>query len=151
MTTQITCNSTICATICSGQQQRKHQSSASLLPCEGNPPVDGGFPSQRASNTESLFRAMTPSYVPLQFSDPLVEISISLDNSSRSSSVTFSPKFVITWRNSADDMWPSPLWSNSCWGIWYSTVSLYCGELSSNTHKLHPIAHPSDRDMGYLL
>ena len=31
-----------------------HQSSVLQALCEGNPPVTGGFPSQRASNTESV-------------------------------------------------------------------------------------------------
>ena len=33
---------------------KQHQSSALLPLCEGNPPVTGGFPSQRASNEESV-------------------------------------------------------------------------------------------------
>ena len=33
--------------------QRKHQSSALPILCEGNPPVTGGFPSQRVSNVWS--------------------------------------------------------------------------------------------------
>ena len=33
---------------------RKHQSSALLALCEGNPPVTGGFPTQRASNAENV-------------------------------------------------------------------------------------------------
>ena len=33
---------------------KKHQRSALLALCEGNPPVTGGFPSQRASNAESV-------------------------------------------------------------------------------------------------
>ena len=35
--------------------EEKHQISALLDLCEGNPPVIGGFPSQRASNGESVF------------------------------------------------------------------------------------------------
>ena len=35
-----------------GQQPRNHQRSALLGICEGNPLVNGGFPSQRASNAE---------------------------------------------------------------------------------------------------
>ena len=41
--------------IFSSQHQRKHQSSASLAFCERNPPVTDGFPSQRASNSTSMF------------------------------------------------------------------------------------------------
>ena len=48
-------NSTVCSTHCSGWQERNHQSSTLLLLCEGNPAVAGGFPSQRASNVESIF------------------------------------------------------------------------------------------------
>ena len=42
--------------------KRKDQSSSSLALCEGiegNPPVSGGFPSQRASGAEKCFYAMT--------------------------------------------------------------------------------------------
>ena len=44
-------------TVCSGADQRKPQSSASLPFSEGNPPVTGAdrwFPSQRSSNTENI-------------------------------------------------------------------------------------------------
>ena len=37
------------STICTGADQRKHQSSASLPFARGNPSVTGGFPSQRPS------------------------------------------------------------------------------------------------------
>ena len=37
------------------QWQIKHKSSALLALCEGNPPVTGGFPSQRASNIDRMF------------------------------------------------------------------------------------------------
>ena len=43
-----------CSTVCSRAHQRKHQSSALLALCEGNPPVTGGFPTQWASNGESV-------------------------------------------------------------------------------------------------
>ena len=46
MASQITGISIVCSTVCSSLGQRKHQSSASL--------VTGGFPSQRASNTENV-------------------------------------------------------------------------------------------------
>ena len=52
MASQITSASIVCSTVCSVADQRKHQSSASLALCQGNPPVAGGFPSQRASNAE---------------------------------------------------------------------------------------------------
>ena len=38
----------------SGQQQIKYQNSALLPLCEGNPPVSGGFSSQRDSNVENV-------------------------------------------------------------------------------------------------
>ena len=41
-------------TATSVSQQWKHQSFALLTLCEGNPPVTGGFPSQKASNVESV-------------------------------------------------------------------------------------------------
>ena len=53
MASKITGVSVVCSTVCSGANRRKHQSSASL-PCEGNPPMAGGFPSQRASNAENV-------------------------------------------------------------------------------------------------
>ena len=42
--------SIVCSTVFLGADQRKRQKSVSLATCEGNPPVTGGFPSQRASN-----------------------------------------------------------------------------------------------------
>ena len=49
-------NSTVCSMTSSGQQQQqqKHHRSAFLAPCEWNPPVTGGFPSQRASTLPSV-------------------------------------------------------------------------------------------------
>ena len=41
------------STVCSGADQRKHQSSASLT-FAGNSPVTGEFPAQRASNAENV-------------------------------------------------------------------------------------------------
>ena len=52
---QIIGNSTVVSTACLGQQHEKHLSSAWLALYEGNPPVTGGFPSQRASHAESIF------------------------------------------------------------------------------------------------
>ena len=40
--------------ICSGVDQRKHQSSKSLAFVSGILPVTGEFPAQRASNTENV-------------------------------------------------------------------------------------------------
>ena len=37
-----------------GWQQRNHESSTLLTPCEGNPPMTCGFPSQRVSNAENI-------------------------------------------------------------------------------------------------
>ena len=53
MASQITGISDVYSTVCSGAHQRKHQSSTSLA-FERNPPVTGGFPSQRASNAENV-------------------------------------------------------------------------------------------------
>ena len=53
MASKMTSVSIAYATVCSGADQRKHQSCASLALCEGNSPVTGGFPSQRASNAEN--------------------------------------------------------------------------------------------------
>ena len=52
METQITGVSIVCSPVCS--DQRKYQSSALLALCEGNSPVTGEFPSQKASNAENL-------------------------------------------------------------------------------------------------
>ena len=54
MVSQITSISTVCLTACSGADIREHESSASLALNVGNPPVIGRFPSQRASNAESV-------------------------------------------------------------------------------------------------
>ena len=54
MASQITGNSIVCSSVSFSVCQRKHQSSTSLGLCEGNPPFTGGFPSQRASNAESV-------------------------------------------------------------------------------------------------
>ena len=43
-------NLTVCSTACSGHNQVEHQSSALVALNEGNPPLIGGFTSQRASN-----------------------------------------------------------------------------------------------------
>ena len=48
MASQITGTSIVYSTVCSGKDQRKHQSSASLVFV----PVTGEFPAQRASNAE---------------------------------------------------------------------------------------------------
>ena len=48
----IACEITSNSTVYSDVHQRKHQSSELLALCEGNPPGTGGFPSQRASNTD---------------------------------------------------------------------------------------------------
>ena len=65
MASQITGVSIVCSTVCCGVDQRKHQSSASLAFVMGirrwpvNSPhkgqvVNGGYPSQRPSNTENV-------------------------------------------------------------------------------------------------
>ena len=54
MASQITSVLFVCSTICWSSDQRKHESSALYGLCEGNPPVTGGFPSQRTSNAENV-------------------------------------------------------------------------------------------------
>ena len=49
---EITCISTVCSAADSDWHQRKHRSPAPLAFCEGNPPMDGRFPSQKAVTTE---------------------------------------------------------------------------------------------------
>ena len=51
---EITGNLNVCSAVSLNWHQRKHQMLASLALCEGNPPVTGGFPSQRASNVEHV-------------------------------------------------------------------------------------------------
>ena len=51
MASRITSLTTVYSTVYSGADQRKHQNSASL---EGNSPVTGEFPAQRASNAENV-------------------------------------------------------------------------------------------------
>ena len=54
MASQITSLMIVYSTIYSGADQRKHQGSACVTGlCEGNSPVTGEFPSQRASNMEN--------------------------------------------------------------------------------------------------
>ena len=63
MATQITGHSTVCSgpTIWSVWHQRKYQSSALLILCEGDQPVAGYFSSQKASNAAnvSTFRLLS--------------------------------------------------------------------------------------------
>ena len=54
MASQISDDSIVCSIVCSGAEQRKHQSSALLALYEMNPPVTGRFPSQRDCNTENV-------------------------------------------------------------------------------------------------
>ena len=53
MASQITSAPILCSTFFSDADQRKHPSSASLAFVRGNPPVTGGFHSQKASNVEN--------------------------------------------------------------------------------------------------
>ena len=59
MASQITGVSIVCSAICPGVDQRKHQIFAFTGLCEGNPPMTGGFPSQRGQ----CFHLMTSSCV----------------------------------------------------------------------------------------
>ena len=54
MASQGTGVSIVCLTVCSGVDQRKHQSSALLALCEGNSPVTGGFPHKGPTNAENV-------------------------------------------------------------------------------------------------
>ena len=54
MASQTTGVSMVYSTLCSGADQRKHQSSSSLAFVMGNSPATGEFPSQRASNAENI-------------------------------------------------------------------------------------------------
>ena len=67
MAPQIIDVSIVCPTVCLGADKRKHQSSASLASVGGNPPVTGGFPSQRFSNA-SWWRRHDYQYSTLQMS-----------------------------------------------------------------------------------
>ena len=47
--------SIVCLTVCWGADQRKHVSELRVTGlCEGNPPVTGGFLSQRSGNAENV-------------------------------------------------------------------------------------------------
>ena len=55
MASKITSLTIVYSTVYSGADQRKHQSIASLaFVCEGNSPVTGEFPAQRASSAENV-------------------------------------------------------------------------------------------------
>ena len=56
MASQITSFTIVYSTVYSCADQRNHQSSASLALCEGNSPLTGEFPSQRASNVSIWWR-----------------------------------------------------------------------------------------------
>ena len=51
---QITSVSIVYSTVCSGPDQRQHQSFRVTGLCEGNSPVTGEFPAQSASNAENI-------------------------------------------------------------------------------------------------
>ena len=55
-TSQFTCLLSACSTVCPGWHKKKHQSPTLLVLCDTcrNPPVTGGFLSQRASNAERV-------------------------------------------------------------------------------------------------
>ena len=70
---QITSVSTVSSTVCSDVDKKKHQSFASLHGLyEGNSPVTGDFPSQRASNAENVWDEIT--YPFLNFNGATVEV-----------------------------------------------------------------------------
>ena len=54
MASQITSFTIVYSAVYSGTDQRKHQSSALLVLWEGNSPLTGELPAQRASNTENV-------------------------------------------------------------------------------------------------
>ena len=54
MTSQITRVSIVYSTICSGDRSKKTSKLRVSVLCEGNPPVTGEFPAQRASNAENV-------------------------------------------------------------------------------------------------
>ena len=54
MVSKITGVYIVCSSVCAGADQSKHRRSALLALCEGNPPVTGGFPSQRTSSAENI-------------------------------------------------------------------------------------------------
>ena len=54
MASQITGVSIVCSTVRSGTDQKKTSKLGVIALCEGNPPVTGGFPTQRASNAENV-------------------------------------------------------------------------------------------------
>ena len=53
MASQITGVSIVCSTVCWGADLENIKLRVTGL-CDGNPPITGGFPSQRASNVENI-------------------------------------------------------------------------------------------------
>ena len=54
MVSEITSLSTVCSTVCSGTDKKNPLKPRVTGLCQGNPPVTGGFPTQRDSNTENV-------------------------------------------------------------------------------------------------
>ena len=87
MASLITCKLNICSAACSGYKTRMHtmhgkrQSSALLTNCEANPPMTGGFPSQRPSTAENVDLCMPGCHMELRkmsnWLDPLASCQIS--------------------------------------------------------------------------
>ena len=54
MASQITSLTIVYSAVYSGGDQRKHQQASVTGLCEGNSPVTGEFPAQRANNVENV-------------------------------------------------------------------------------------------------
>ena len=55
MASEITGNLSVWSTTCIGWEKKIYQRSAFMALCKGNPPITGGFPSQRANNAARVF------------------------------------------------------------------------------------------------
>ena len=94
---QITSLTIVYSTVCSGADQRKHQSSASLA-FVGNPPVTDEFPAQMASNAKNV-SIWWRHHVPTNFDN---DVKIVSDIGARARYIQFSKmtkKLYFNWCN----------------------------------------------------
>ena len=66
ISTQLTSNSNVFSTFCSGVYHIQHHSFPLLVLCEGKPPFTSGFSSQRASNVDVI---IATTWAPSQYKD----------------------------------------------------------------------------------
>ena len=117
---QITGVSIVCSIICSGADQRKHQSSASLASmtglCEGKSPVTSGFPSQRPLawkmfSFDDVIRIKHEGVCPVEH-----------------------PDFIHLWNDKLFTWLPA----NMCWKLIYRISPFAWPNVSSSANKPKP-------------